>query len=303
MVVATLAAVEDPKAEFYMSVDDNEEETPNKNTGQVEPILLDAKPKSITSSLSTTIKHLRERAGPWSRFRGLRTFMLFAFLRDVVVSCLTFNSSYKPSPTNFVAQVVAEVALAQLGMAWVHIVISEPSSKRWYQRVPGPRSWVKILPAAAVASVGSRVTFFLPMLLGTSLASDPEPSPLGVLAVAGLALALTILIEVPAIVTFIRVAASMLPEEDEAIVPFDRTFGGKVTPEILGGSGKIGLIDAWKSFDCASRLRFIMVSVKAVAMQIGLIVVFATVFLGELALITGTCSPEKLRGFLGRTDL
>lgn len=303
MVVATLAAVEDPSAEFYIPLDNSEGDNANKGTGQVEPGLLDAQPKPMTSSLRTTIKHLRERAGPWSRFRGLGIFLVYAFLRDVLVSFFTFGSNYEPSLISFVAQVVAEVALAQLGMAWVHIVISEPSSKRWIRRIPGVRSWVKIAPAAAVASVGSRVTFFVPMCLGVSLASNDEPSPLGVLAVVGLCLALTILIEVPAVVTFTRVAASMLPEEDEAIVPFDRTFGGKVTPAVLGGSGKIGLIDAWKSFGWASRLRFVMVSLKTIAMQIGLAFVFAAVFFGELALITGSCSPEKLRGFLGRTDL
>lgn len=300
MVVATLAAVEDPKAHSYIALDDEGDR--KKGAGPVEPALLHAQPKPITSKLSTTIKHLQERAGPWSRFRGLSIFLVFAFLRDAVVSCITFGSGYEPSLVSFVAQVVAEVALAQLGMAWVHIVISEPSSRRWYQRIPGPRSWVKILPAAAVASVGSRVTFFLPFVLGTSLSLHSEPSPLTLLGVIGLGLALTVLIEVPAIVTFIRVAASMLPEEHEPIVPFDRTFGGKVTPVALGGSGKIGFLDAWKSFDWPSRLRFIMVSVKAVAMQIGLSIFFIAVFFGELALITGSCSPEKLRDFL-RTDL
>ena len=39
----------------------------------------------------------------------------------------------------------------------------------------------------------------------------------------------------------------MLPDEDEAIVPFDRSFGGKVVPAILGGSGKLSIRDAWKT--------------------------------------------------------
>jgi hypothetical protein len=302
MVVATLAAVEDPKAEFYMSVETDVNDT-KKGNGQAGENLLLAQPKPITSKLKTTIKHLRERAGPWSRFRGLRAYLVFAFLRDVLVSCVTFGTVYRPTMINSLAHVFAEVALAQIGMAWVHIVISEPSPKSWYKRVPGFRTWVKILPAALVASVGSRVTFFAPMVLSSSFSLTGEynsgQSVFAGLAVIGLGLALAVLIEVPAVVTFIRVAASMLPEEDEAIVPFDRTFGGKVTPAVVGGSGKIGLIDAWKSFNWASRFRFIMVAVKTMAMQVGLVIFFAAVFVGEMVLITGTYSPEKLRDILG----
>lgn len=306
MVVATLAAVEDPKAEFYMSVDTNADDT-KKSGAPVEPSLLLAQPKPITSSFRTTIKHLRERAGFWSRFRGLGIFLVYTFLRDIVISFVSVGSIYEPAMRDVVAQVLAEIILAQFGLAWIHIVISEPSSKRWYKRIPGPRSWAKILPAALVASVGSRVSFFVPAVLGASMnvtgESDSQQNALAVLAVVGVALALAVLVEVPAVVTFIRVAASMLPEEDETIVPFDRTFGGKVTPAVLGGSGKIGLLDAWKSFNWASRLRFIMVAVKAGAMQFGLAVVFVMVFLGELVMIFGSISPEKLRDIAGPSDL
>jgi hypothetical protein len=306
MVVATLAAVEDPNAEFYMSMDPQGVDSTKPND-PVEPSLLPAKPKPITSSLRTTIRHLKERAGRWSRFRGLAAFLVLAFFRDIIVSTLTFGSVYQPTLGNALAQVVADVALAQLGMTWVHIVISEPSPKRWYKRIPSFSTYKKIFPAAVVAAVGSRVTFFVPLVLGTSLSVDPtrvaEQSPLALVAVIALGFALTFLIEIPAVVTFIRVAASMLPEDTEAIVPFDRTFGGKVTPAVLGGSGKIGLLEAWKSFDWPSRLRFVMVSIKAVAMQIGLVFVFAIVLVGELALITGSASPEKLRGIFDRTDL
>ncbi|KAK2757531.1 hypothetical protein FQN54_004500 [Arachnomyces sp. PD_36] len=309
MVVATLTAVEDPEAEFYMPLETDGDDT-KKGNGPVEPTLLLAKPKPITRKFRTTIKHLKDRAGCFSRFRGLRPFLVYCFCRDIVVSIFTSGSQYEPTVCSTLAQVAAEVALAQLGMAWVHIVISEPSSKAWFRRIPGLRSWAKIFPAALVASLGSRVTFFVPWMLASSLALTgndqlaSDPPVLATLGVFGLTLALVILIEVPATVTFFRVAASMLPEEDETIVPFDRTFGGKVTPAVLGGSGKIGLIDAWKSFNWASRIRFIMVNVKTAAMQVGVIFMMFVVLAAELVVMTGTTSPEKLRDLFGpSTDL
>ena len=289
--MATLAAVENPQEELYMATESDP--AAKKGSGPTEPNLLLVKPRPITSNLRGTVKHLRERAGRRSRFRGLGAFAVFLFLRDLIVNCICPAGQYDVSIRSNVANVVAELALAQFTMAWVHIVISEPSSKRWYRRVPGFRTWVKIAPAALVASVGSRVTFVMPMLVSTW--SNSLQSPLEAIAAAVVALALTVLIEVPATVTFIRVAASMLPEEDEAIVPFDRTFGGKVVPAVVGGSGHIGLIDAWRSFDWASRIRFISVLVKSTMMQVGLCFVFVIVFFGELGLITGSFSPEKLR--------
>jgi len=44
-------------------------------------------------------------------------------------------------------------------------------------------------------------------------------------------------LEVPTTVAYVRVTDSMLPGEHETIVPFDRSFGGKVTLAIIGGQG------------------------------------------------------------------
>ena len=91
----------------------------------------------------------------------------------------------------------------------------------------------------------------------------------------------------PAEVTLTRVQASMLPEEDEAIVPFDRSFGGKVEPAITGGSGCVSMLDAWKTFDWAARLRLVKLYVKIFAIQIVTTIFFIGIFVGELRLIMG----------------
>ena len=96
-----------------------------------------------------------------------------------------------------------------------------------------------------------------------------------------------VLVIFPITVSLKRVQASLLPEEDEAIVPFDRTFGGKVVPEMDGGSGKVSMRDAWKTFDWNSRIRLAKVYAKVFAIQGVFTVLFAFLAAAELQLIMG----------------
>ncbi len=79
----------------------------------------------------------------------------------------------------------------------------------------------------------------------------------------------------------------MLPEDDESIVPFDRTFAGKVVPEIVGGTGAVGMLDAWKSFDKSARIRLIKLYGKIFAVQVATTIMFFMVVVAELRIIMG----------------
>ena len=96
-----------------------------------------------------------------------------------------------------------------------------------------------------------------------------------------------LLIVVPAEVSLKRVEASMLPEEEYTIVPFDKTFAGKFKPEALGGSGAVTVLDAWKTFGKEPRLRLIKLYGKVFAIQLAVAILFAMVMVGELKLIMG----------------
>lgn len=93
---------------------------------------------------------------------------------------------------------------------------------------------------------------------------------------------ITFAIVFPAEVTLTRVQASLLPEEDEAIVPFDRSFGGKVQP---GESVK--MLDAWKTFSWAARIRLVTLYVKILAIQVATTFMFVGLIIGELRLFMG----------------
>ncbi|KAJ5156852.1 hypothetical protein N7492_009655 [Penicillium capsulatum] len=298
-VVATLAAVEDTNPDIYVRIDaDNDD--PNKpfdpndqETGEVGRL------QPITTKLRSTIKHLRARAGVWSCFRGMGMYFAWTGMRGLL-------SAFIPVPTSsffgqFFAQSLISVLLSTWQMAWVHIVITEPSPKRFYQRIPSWRTWIKIAPAAAVEDVMTAAAFFLPMSVAklagwVQIAQGDTREDVThfykFLAVSALPAVLSIMISIPGRVIFVRVAASMLPEEDETIVPFDRSFGGKVNPEIVGGSGKIGIMEAWNTFDWAARVRYVKVIGKTMAIEAGLAVV-AVILVGGQVILMASKSESK----------
>lgn len=287
-VVATLAAVEDPNPDVYVRIEnDHDVETPI-NDADLPP------PKPITSSLRSTLAHLKSRAGRLSRFRGIRLYFLSVTAVNLIASPVAAIAGGSLLG-NALAQFIAEIAIANLRVGWIHTVISEPSTKSLWSRIPAWRkTTMKIAPAAAIRSVASQVATFIPLLIASGASMIASPSDIsptvfisGGLGLTALYLILYVLIQMPAEVTFIRVAASMLPEDDEAIVPFDRSFGGKVTPEIVGGQGKIGIVDAWRSFNWGSRMRFLNVVGRVFLMQIAVSLVFGLLLISQVFIFFG----------------
>lgn len=220
--------------------------------------------------------------------------MYLAFVFADCFLSLIFPISTSSFFGQFFVQFFISMLLATWQMAWVHIVISEPSPKRFYQRIPSYRKWIRIAPAVATETALTYAAFLMPMAIAqlagwTQVTEDPNRPDqtarkelIRFLTISALPAILALAVSVPARVIFIRVAASMLPEEDESIVPFDRSFGGKVQPEIVGGSGKIGLMEAWNSFDWNSRVRFVKVVVKTAMIQAALLIVGMSLIAGTM---------------------
>ncbi|KAI1628287.1 hypothetical protein EDD37DRAFT_302949 [Exophiala viscosa] len=316
-LLPTLCMIESPETAAYVPVDVIGPSDPpayaattpktTQNDGEDDAEVLLVRNKPITASIRETILHLRARAGYWSRLRGLSMFLIWnmatGFLVGIIASI--FHSRLGVA----FAAIVAETALATLHMTWVHIVISEASAQKWYQRIPSLKTWPKIAPAVALWATSNQVVHILPMLVCGSFGSlkhmnNPEYQPgrkdlyavgaQGVMAMF-LTIMLFVLLQIPASVTLVRVAASMLPEEDETIVPFDRTFGGKTTPAIIGGQGKIGLVEAWRSFPWASRIRLLKLMVKVALIVMAFWLAFTMVLVAEAHLIFGDKLGEMMK--------
>ncbi len=275
----------------------------------IETDLFLVKQKPITSSMRSAVKHLKARGGRLARFRGFHVALIYHIALSVGTNFMTslFGSPFG-GLTRPLAFIVVSVVLARIHMTWTHIIISNPSEKRWYRRIVSRKATRNIMIPTAVFAI-AQLSLCLPVLM-LSTAGDMWQSPssygyekeyaqkFALFQVAAAAIAfivIIVLVVIPADVTLKRVQASMLPEEDEAIVPFDRTFGGKVVPEILGGSGAVSMFDAWKTFDRSARVRLLKLYAKILLVQFVTTILFIMVVFGELRVIMGDDLRKAVR--------
>ena len=306
--------IETPTATAFTVDSTDETEAPlldhkPEDAKAIEADLFLVKQKPITSTMRSAIKHLKARGGRLARFRGFHVALIYHIALSVGTNFMTslFGSPFG-SMTRPLAFIVVSVVLARLNMTWTHIIISNPSEKRWYRRIVSGKAARKIMVPTAVFAI-AQLSLYLPVFI-LSMAgntwqrlssNDDEKDLVQKLAVFQVALAaiafilIILLVVIPADVTLKRVQASMLPEEDEAIVPFDRTFGGKVVPEILGGSGAVSMFDAWKTFDRSARVRLLKLYVKIFLVQVFTTILFIMVVFGELRVIMGDDLRKAVR--------
>lgn len=265
----------------------------------VEPELLIVKSRPITATICSTMKHLRAQAGRWSGFRGIALAVVYRLLEASLSGILASFASSTLLGYVF-AVIVTNVALAGLDMTWTHIVISAPSTRPWWQRIPSlDRVKVIIIPTAiyTIAEQGSKLLPYAIMKAFSFEAYLHDPSSFQNatpefhremlakwLLVLLVGIASYFLILIPATITLRRVQASMLPDEDESIVPFDRTFNGKVQPVVAGGSGAVSMLDAWKSFDWPAWIRYLKLQIKLVALALVTSIMFGAIVAGEIVM-------------------
>lgn len=279
----------------------------SKDTSAAQEELLIVKTKPITAKIRTTMKHLRAQAGPWSRFRGLHVYVLYQLLYVMLFSFFSaaLGRTIIPRP---VAAVLTSVALCRWDLLWTHSIISTPSTRTFWQRIPKFDSVKQILMPAAVCAVAEQVALYVPndmfRTFGLSAYSNPEHfgkvdqetqkhALFQLLMVAAVGIVTSFLIQLPATVTLTRVQASLLAEEEETIVPFDRSFGGKVEPRVVGGTGAVSMLDAWKTFDYAARIRLVKLYAKIFAIEVATTVLFVTVGAAEMKLILAKSQGSK----------
>jgi len=294
-LIPTLLMVESPEAIVFEPITTSDPDAPlDNNNKAVEPELLLLKPQPITASFRTTIKHLQSKGGFRARFRGVSAFVVYNILIQWISQMFSIFIPFLFAP------IIAITLCATLSLAWTHIVISDPSPKPWFRRVPSIKTWKKVAGPTAILAVAEQFAIVLPAYLAATSGFVGSPddfanttnSQRNIMALKGfgvlaLSIALSLLVVIPADVILTRVQASLLPDDVETIIPFDRSFGGKVIPEIVGGSGVIGMLDAWNTFDWNSRVRLVKAYLKVMAMQLALTILFFVVMGGQIALIIG----------------
>lgn len=307
-VLTTLCMVESPIAAITVSSADDKDATEKEGLLETGPTITLVNQKPITSSIRGTIKHLVAHAGRWARFRGLRIHVAHSILFSLASTFLSAALPHFPGQAILVAG-LSGAAVANVHAAWTHKVVSMPNDKKFWQRLPNKNDW-KILAApaaiqAAMPYISVYLTCGVAMLMGLHRLDADSVREYNGAQTASLivrsillvvfAISCTLFLCLPSIVTLVRIEASILPEDQDTIVPFDRTFGGKVVSQLMGGSGKVGFLDAWRSFNWEARRRLIKLFVKSFFIMTGMMFVIAHVLLAEVFVVMGPAMGLFLR--------
>lgn len=193
----------------------------------------------------------------------------------------------------------ATLATVQLSTAWTHIVITMPSPLKFWQRLPAFGKTFKAtwLPITA-CWVALEITYYVPWLLARAfgLARWDLSRPTSVPDYSGhivwqsflliiITIASAVLLVIPANVVLTRVQASLLPADADTIVPFDRSFGGKVEPEVVTGRGYVDFQTAWATFERPSWIRLYKLLAKIIAVSVGMYTLFLAIVVPEFVLM------------------
>jgi hypothetical protein len=301
-VVTTLCMVETPHAAITVSPSTSEPADKGEKEGLLEagPTITLVHQKPITSSIRATIKHVVANAGTFARFRGLRVHAIYSLA--FVLAASFFEAALPRVPGQAIlVSALSGAVLANLHAVWTHRVVSMPTTKSFWQRLPSKSNWKTLALPAAIAASMPYVSVYLTIGVGALLGlhrEDPEQLAgysagqltclaMRIFAVAIFAVLCSLFLCLPAMVTLVRIEASILPEDEDTIVPFDRTFDGKAVSQMHGGSGKVGFLDAWRSFNWEARRRLIKLFVKASLIMVGVFFFVAHVLAFEVFAIFG----------------
>lgn len=256
----------------------------------------DGAARTVTSSLRSINRLLTSYGGVRSNARGFMCAFTQSVLTGIVASIFSWG------PVKPFAELLASLVMVQFATAWVHIVISQPSPRRFWRRLPPFKrafdaTWKAIVIYWAATQVHKWVPYLLAVLIGFDAptmdnlksggANDAlRDGDISYLIKATVYILLStmlyVVVIIPARVVVVRIQASLLPEDEDPIIPFDRSFDGKVEPAVVGGLGYATISDAWSTFSKAAWRRVVILYVKIVG-------IFAFVSLLSWAILLPTC--------------
>ncbi|OTA65200.1 hypothetical protein K449DRAFT_392315 [Hypoxylon sp. EC38] len=285
-VFPILAMVEDEAPPSYAAVGDKEAEElgdlPENKDIPVddEPA---ARPKPITRSVRSIYRRLRSISGMRSLFRGVVCRIVWSIAFIIIVLLLAII----PFMPIFLAAPIALLLTSPLYTAWVHIVITEPSDKYFWHRVPRfglvfratalPTLFLGLVDGLKDKMASTMVSFS--RLPGSQSSQDNDLG--GDLLKWGLMVLIWIFIQIPLEVVLSRIQASLLPKEDRTIIPIDNTL----TLHRDEGKEYVTMADAWKSFSRASWVRLMNVYAMTIMIFVMVYVVLGCIAVAEVLLL------------------
>ena len=299
MVYPVFAMVEDENPPAYEPVPLNESASDGEEgiaRNGFKPT--NGQPRTVTSSFRAINRLLMANGGIKANFRGFFCYLAQVFLTSILMGIFTgtFGGYFVP-----VATLLASLTLVQYSTAWVHIIISEPSPLHFWSRLPPfRRTFDATWKAVTIFWFASEVTRFIPLImaliLGIKMPKGGFNEPMDMdaigagfivksVVVAIITIAASVFVVIPAYVILVRVQASLLPVEQSTIIPFDRSFEGKVEPEVVGGKGYATVSDAWTTFSKSSWRRLLILYVKMFCLSMAALILFAAILVPQAVFI------------------
>ncbi|KAK9372079.1 uncharacterized protein V1513DRAFT_427921 [Lipomyces chichibuensis] len=221
----------------------------------------------VTSSLRRTAAYLRHEAGPFSLFRGMSAYIAM-IAATVFYEALVF---ILPNILKPLLPLIVDLCVAPFSLVLTHIIITVPTKRTWFFRLRHTplRLSLLTLPALAAESIVDKFASPLTetimskfaMLSMSNVGWLRSFAARALMLLLGIAVnsALFLFLSVPATVVRIRVQASLLPDGEEPIVPFDRKSFGTISSL---RDAMYGLVSILKTFGASDRRRIFKLILK-----------------------------------------
>lgn len=253
----------------------------------------------MTSSIRSINRLLYANGGWRSYFRGIGFFVVEGILTALLSGLFTlvFGGFFTP-----IATLLATLVTVQISTAWVHIIMA-PSAKSNWSRLPSfKRAFDATWKPTCLYWLAFEVMRWSPRLLQIIFAvpfpdfEGGEDGPhsinwanfpmVRVIAMVLTYLLIVFWVHIPAFVVLVRVQASLLPGEDNPMMPFDRSFQGRVQPAVVDGKGYATITDAWTTYSRAAWRRLLVLSAKNFGIAVAFVLVAGGIIGAELSLIS-----------------
>ncbi|PNP51806.1 hypothetical protein THARTR1_07575 [Trichoderma harzianum] len=249
-----------------------------------------------TSSPSAIYRLLVDNGGILANFRGLT----LALLQSIVTSGLIgYYGRFLGFEYHIVARLLRALLMVQFSTLWLHLVIAQTDRSFWNRVPPFKRTLQATWRATILHWAAVEFTSLFPSMVASRMNIDwPSPGLFGpdntysfrldmaagdavfyakCAAVIIATVVGSIFFVVPSQVVLMRIQASLLPVEDDTIIPFDRSFKGRVQPARMNGRDYATITDAWRSFSWDSWRGLIILSFKIIFLSLSLILLMCAV--------------------------
>jgi hypothetical protein len=259
--------------------------------------------KPITSSIRGTFKHLSSIAGRRSRWRGLHYGIFYTVIFSLFNVLFAGILSFIPILGFAIARLGAAALTCNLHAAWTHSTIAMPTKKAFFQRFLPRKTATHLLLPTTRLHVG-----LLAMQLATAGAANfahraVTHRGINLLTASTFLLPIFVFLMIafahviPSQIALIRAEASLLPAEESAVVPLDRTFGGRIAWE--GFSSRRAYVfhnltirGAFMTFDKATFKRVVKMTVQLYMILTAITVVFFAIGAAEFWALAGKQAKE-----------